>query len=168
MLHCKNNCQSLFCIRRIFSREQRKKQLDWLATNTDDITTQSHSLCSREKNRQVESGLNQCCKHTSNACFSSAIASGSKPVVVTFGTTFAGFLSFFPSPFLPGDAGTIDVLLAVAGYQGCIRPVARMLLTWQSRLLSLEIHDVQLETNHIDKIRNSKSSHLDLPLPETG
>ncbi len=34
-----------------FSREQRKKQLDWLATDTDDITTQSHSLfaCSREK-----------------------------------------------------------------------------------------------------------------------
>jgi hypothetical protein len=31
--------------------EQRKKQLDWLATNIDDITTQSHSLiaCSREK-----------------------------------------------------------------------------------------------------------------------
>ncbi len=36
--------------------EQRKKQLDWLATNTDDITSQSHSLfaCWREKNRQVE------------------------------------------------------------------------------------------------------------------
>jgi hypothetical protein len=43
----------------ICSREQRKKQVDWLATNTDDITTQSHSLFafSREKNRQVENGL---------------------------------------------------------------------------------------------------------------
>ncbi len=32
---------------------------DWLATNTDDITIQSHSLfaSSREKNRQVENGL---------------------------------------------------------------------------------------------------------------
>ena len=27
-----------------FSREQRKKQLDWLATNTDDIISQSNSL----------------------------------------------------------------------------------------------------------------------------
>jgi hypothetical protein len=44
---------------RICSREQRKQQLDWLATNTDDITSQSHSLfgCSREKNRQVENRL---------------------------------------------------------------------------------------------------------------
>ena len=49
---------SLFSTRLICSREQRKKQLDWLATNTDDITTQSHSLfaCSREKHRQVENG----------------------------------------------------------------------------------------------------------------
>jgi hypothetical protein len=35
-----------------FVRANRKKdkQLDWLATNTDDITSQSHSLfaCSRE------------------------------------------------------------------------------------------------------------------------
>ncbi len=32
-------------------RKQRKKQIDRLATNVDDITTQSHSLfaCSREK-----------------------------------------------------------------------------------------------------------------------
>ena len=45
--------------RRICSREQRKKQLDWLATNTDDITSQSHSLfaCSREQFRQVENRL---------------------------------------------------------------------------------------------------------------
>ena len=42
-----------------FVRANRKKQLDWLPTNTDDITIQSHSLfaCSREKNRQVENGL---------------------------------------------------------------------------------------------------------------
>ncbi len=42
---------SLFSTRQIGSREQRKKQLDWLVTNTDDITTQSHSLfaCLREK-----------------------------------------------------------------------------------------------------------------------
>jgi hypothetical protein len=41
------------------SREQRK-QRDWLATNTDVIITQSHSLlaCSREKNRHVENQLN--------------------------------------------------------------------------------------------------------------
>jgi hypothetical protein len=40
---------------RICSREQRKKQRDWLATNTDVITTQSHPLfpCSREKYRQL-------------------------------------------------------------------------------------------------------------------
>ena len=45
---------------RIYSREQRKKQLDWLATNTDNITNQSHSLfaCSREQIRQVENRLN--------------------------------------------------------------------------------------------------------------
>ena len=50
---------SLFSTRRICSREQRKKQLDWLATNTDDITSQSHSLftCSREQIRQVENRL---------------------------------------------------------------------------------------------------------------
>ncbi len=44
---------------RICSREQRKKQLDWLATNTDVITSQSHSLfaCSREQIRQVENRL---------------------------------------------------------------------------------------------------------------
>ena len=43
--------QSLFSTRRICSREQSEKQFHWLATNTDDITTQSHSLfaCSREK-----------------------------------------------------------------------------------------------------------------------
>ena len=35
-----------FSTRRICSREQRKKQLDWLATNTDDITSQSNSLFS--------------------------------------------------------------------------------------------------------------------------
>jgi hypothetical protein len=45
---------SLFSTRRICSHEQRKKQRDWLETNTDDIT-QSHSFffaCSREKNPQ--------------------------------------------------------------------------------------------------------------------
>ncbi len=35
---------SMFSTWRICSREQRKKQFDWLATNTDDIATQSHSL----------------------------------------------------------------------------------------------------------------------------
>jgi hypothetical protein len=37
-----------------FSREQKRKQFDWLATNTDDITTQSHSLfaCSRNQRRE--------------------------------------------------------------------------------------------------------------------
>ena len=45
--------------RRICSREQRRKQLDWLATNTYDITSQSHShfSCSREQIRQVENRL---------------------------------------------------------------------------------------------------------------
>jgi hypothetical protein len=40
--------------------EQRKTRLDWLATNTGDITSQSHSLfvCSREKTRQLENRLN--------------------------------------------------------------------------------------------------------------
>jgi hypothetical protein len=39
--------------------EQRKKQFDWLARNTNDIITQSHSLFAwwREKNRQVQNGL---------------------------------------------------------------------------------------------------------------
>jgi hypothetical protein len=43
-----------------FVRANREKgKLDWLATNTDDITNQSHSLlaCSCEKNRQVENRL---------------------------------------------------------------------------------------------------------------
>ncbi len=50
---------SRFSTWRICSREQRKKQLDWLVTNTDDITSQSHSLfaCSREQIRQVENRL---------------------------------------------------------------------------------------------------------------
>ena len=61
--------------------EQRKKQLDWLATNTDDITSQSHSLfaCSREKNRQVANGSNTILGVrklllTQNFSFSSCIA----------------------------------------------------------------------------------------------
>jgi hypothetical protein len=38
---------------------REKKQRDWLATITDDITNQSHSLSifSREKNHQMENGL---------------------------------------------------------------------------------------------------------------
>ena len=50
---------SRFSTWRICSREQRKKQLDWLVTNTDDITSQSHSVfaCSREQIRQVENWL---------------------------------------------------------------------------------------------------------------
>ncbi len=46
--------QSLFSTRRFCSREQRKKHLDWLATNTDDIIIQSLSLT-----RLVENGLNR-------------------------------------------------------------------------------------------------------------
>ena len=43
----------------ICSREQREKQLDWLATNTDDITSQSHSLfaCSPYKFAKWKTGL---------------------------------------------------------------------------------------------------------------
>ncbi len=50
---------SRFSTWRICSREQRKKQLDWLMTNTDVITSQSHSLfaCSREQIRQVKNRL---------------------------------------------------------------------------------------------------------------
>ena len=54
----------IFCsVGEFVTREQRIKQLDWLATNTDDITTQSHSLfaCSRENNRQVENGIKKKC-----------------------------------------------------------------------------------------------------------
>jgi hypothetical protein len=49
----------LFSTRPIRLREQRKKQPDWLATNTDDITNQSHSLftCSREKIAKLKNGL---------------------------------------------------------------------------------------------------------------
>ena len=53
---------SRFSTRRICSREQRTKQLDWLMTNTDDITSQSHSLfaCSREKKiAKWKTGFNQ-------------------------------------------------------------------------------------------------------------
>jgi hypothetical protein len=49
----------VFKQRRICSREQRKQQLDWLATIAEDITSQSHSLfaCSPEKNHhRVENG----------------------------------------------------------------------------------------------------------------
>ena len=56
---------SLFSTRRICSHEQRKKQRDWLETNTDDIT-QSHSFffaCSREKNPQ---GLGMVREHQLN------------------------------------------------------------------------------------------------------
>jgi hypothetical protein len=40
---------SLFSTKGICSREQRKRQLDWLATNTDVITSQSHSCFARSK-----------------------------------------------------------------------------------------------------------------------
>ena len=41
----------------LFARIE-KKQLDWLATNTDDITTQSHSLgWNRRKNKTFDSQL---------------------------------------------------------------------------------------------------------------
>jgi hypothetical protein len=41
---------------RIYSREQRNKQFDWLTTNNNVIATQSRSLfgCSRE--RKIPSG----------------------------------------------------------------------------------------------------------------
>ena len=50
---------SRFSIRQICSHEQRIKQLNWLVTNTDDITTQSHSLLClfAQKNRQVGNEL---------------------------------------------------------------------------------------------------------------
>ena len=53
----KRNFRSVFH-EAICSREKRKKQYDWLAINTDGITSQSHSLfaCSCETNRQVENG----------------------------------------------------------------------------------------------------------------
>jgi hypothetical protein len=43
----------------VFSFFVLLKKFDWLTRNTDDITTQSHSLfiCSHEKKRQVENGL---------------------------------------------------------------------------------------------------------------
>jgi hypothetical protein len=46
--------QMLFSIRHDCSRKQRKRRLDWLVTNNDDISSQSHSIfaCSREKSRQ--------------------------------------------------------------------------------------------------------------------
>jgi hypothetical protein len=42
-------------------REQREKQFDWLATDADDITSQSHSLfaCSREKKAMWKWGFIQ-------------------------------------------------------------------------------------------------------------
>jgi dynein heavy chain len=45
-----------------FSREQREKPPDWLATNADEITSQSHSCfaCSREKYCHVVNGLYKC------------------------------------------------------------------------------------------------------------
>jgi hypothetical protein len=56
-----SDCQlNLSCSTEWAARANReKKQRDWLATNTDDITNQSHSLSifSREKNHQMENGL---------------------------------------------------------------------------------------------------------------
>ena len=51
----------VFHLANLFARTE-KKQLDWLATNTDVITSQSHSLsaCSREQIRQVENRLYVC------------------------------------------------------------------------------------------------------------
>jgi hypothetical protein len=42
------------------ANREKKHGLDWLATNTKHITSQSHSLfaCLREKNRKVKNGLN--------------------------------------------------------------------------------------------------------------
>jgi hypothetical protein len=50
--------KACFSTNPISSHEQRNEQLDWLATNTDVITSQSQSLfaCSRE-NRQLENKL---------------------------------------------------------------------------------------------------------------
>ena len=52
-------CTDIFTFSKTERLQQRKKQLDWLATNTDDIISQSHSLfaCSREQIRQVENRL---------------------------------------------------------------------------------------------------------------
>ena len=48
-----------FSLGEFIRANREKKQLDCLATNTDDITTQSHSLfaCSGDKNRKVETGF---------------------------------------------------------------------------------------------------------------
>ena len=53
-LKWKTGFKQVFC-----SREQRKKQVDWLPTNTDVITSQSHSLfaCSHKQIREVENRL---------------------------------------------------------------------------------------------------------------
>ena len=53
---CNSLCSLLSACKGCFPLgEQRKKQLDWLVTNTDDIISQSHSVfaCSRE---QIRSG----------------------------------------------------------------------------------------------------------------
>ena len=51
-------CLPQFPTSQSYPRKQGEKQLDWLATNTDVITTQSRSLLafSREKNHQVKNG----------------------------------------------------------------------------------------------------------------
>ena len=48
--------KTVFHLANLFARTEKTEQLDWLVTNTDDITSQSHSLfaCSREQIRQVE------------------------------------------------------------------------------------------------------------------
>ncbi len=61
-------------VRTGFVRTNReKKQLDWLATNIDDITTQSHSLfaCSRGKDAKWKTSFNkimQFCSHSHMLC----------------------------------------------------------------------------------------------------
>ncbi len=53
------SCKACFPLGEFVHVNRKKTQLDWLATNTDDITTQSHSLfaCSHEKFAKCKMGL---------------------------------------------------------------------------------------------------------------
>jgi hypothetical protein len=50
----------LFSIKPNFFARTQKKQRDWLATNTDDIPSQSHyALVRAEKNAKWKTGFNE-------------------------------------------------------------------------------------------------------------
>jgi hypothetical protein len=90
-------------------REQREKQRDWLATNTDVITNQSQSpfACSHEKHRPVENGFKT---HEHEARFILTLN-----LMASHFTPFHSTLTqgYYHSPFLPSPKAHPDQLTTV-------------------------------------------------------